>query len=414
MVALMDNESAWDSYPISDFRSEVVFEPDSKDRIGGDGDVVSLDSILPDDILERILSCLPIASVFRAASVCKRWSYIVHSRKSLWANIIPQKPWYFMFTCNDAPLGFAYDPIFRKWYNLFLPCIEKSNWVIASAFGLVCFMDNDNRNRVFVCNPVTRNWTRLLDPPGVKFPEYSTLSISASRRSHIYTIALVKSKQVSADFLQWELSIHIYESECGSWDTLSTEVLMGWRGGDESVICDGVLYCLIHSTVLGNYGHRHSLIMYDLSSKSSRTSLLRTLIPVPCSLTCVRIMNLKDRLVMVGGIAKYDRSDIIKGICVWELHKKEWREIARMPHKFFQGFGEFDDVFASSGADDLIYIQSYGSPALLVFDTKQKQWKWSLKCPVTKRFPLQLFTGFCFKPKLEVFGFDQAIGNNVA
>ncbi|KAG4950964.1 hypothetical protein JHK85_044831 [Glycine max] len=32
-----------------------------------------------------------------------------------------------------------------------------------------------------------------------------------------------------------------------------------------------------------------------------------------------------------------------------------------MPHKYFHGFGEFDDVFASYGTDDLIYIQSYGS-----------------------------------------------------
>jgi len=73
-----------------------------------------------------------------------------------------------------------------------------------------------------------------------------------------------------------------------------------------------------------------------------------------------------------------------------------------MPHKFFQGFGEFDDVFSSSGTDELIYIQSYGAPALLVFDTNLRSWKWSQKCPVTKRFPLQLFTGFCFEPGLGV------------
>ena len=59
-------------------------------------------------------------------------------------------------------------------------------------------------------------------------------------------------------------------------------------------------------------------------------------------------------------------------------------------------------VFASSGTDDLIFIQSYGAPALLVFDMQKNQWKWSQKCPVTKRFPLQLFSGFCFEPRLEI------------
>jgi hypothetical protein len=111
---------------------------------------------------------------------------------------------------------------------------------------------------------------------------------------------------------------------------------------------------------------------------------------------------MKEKLVMVGGISKHDRPDIIKGIGIWVLHDRKWEEIVRMPHKYFQGFGEFDEVFASSGKDDLIYIQSYGSPALLTFDMKVKQWKWSQKCPVTKRFPLQLFSGFCFEPRLKI------------
>lgn len=32
--------------------------------------MVSVDSILPDDLLERIWACLPVASVFRVGCVC--------------------------------------------------------------------------------------------------------------------------------------------------------------------------------------------------------------------------------------------------------------------------------------------------------------------------------------------------------
>ncbi|XP_029119676.1 F-box/kelch-repeat protein At3g61590 [Elaeis guineensis] len=400
----MEGETSWESLSISHFGNEVAdIEPVSEGCDEGEELTVSLDSILPDDILERILSFLPIASIIRAASVCKRWYDIIHSKRFLWANKLPQKPWYYMFTHSESPAGYAYDPILRKWYGFDLPCIEKSNWFVSSSCGLVCSMDNDSRSRIFVFNPITKDWKMLLEPPGAKFPDYSTLAISVDRKSHDYTVVMAKSKQVPGDFLQWDLCIHIYESGSRSWITPIKEVLTGWRGGDESVICDGVLYCLIHSTgVLGTADLRHGLIMYDLSAQSSHTSLMRTFVPVPCSLTCGRLMNLKERLVMVGGIAKYDRPDIIKGIGIWELHKNVWQEVARMPHRFFQGFGEFDDVFASSGTDDLIYIQSYGATALLVFDMSQKQWKWSVKCPVTKRFPLQLFTGFCFEPRLEV------------
>ena len=124
----------------------------------------------------------------------------------------------------------------------------------------------------------------------------------------------------------------------------------GWRGGDESVICDGVLYFLIYSTGNGAPENRHGLIAYNLSSRFSHSLLNRSFIPVPCPLTyaCGRLMNLKGKLVMVGGIGKQDRADIIKGIGIWLLNGREWQEIAHMPHKYFQGFGEFDDVFASS------------------------------------------------------------------
>ncbi|XP_072982767.1 F-box/kelch-repeat protein At3g61590-like [Typha latifolia] len=401
----MESEE-WEFYPAVSHGGEVaayrLVSEDSDDQDGGTS--VSLDTILPDDLLEKVLSSLPIVSIIRSGSVCKRWYEAVHSGRYTWSNMVPQKPWYFMFTCSEeAVSGYAYDPSLRKWYGFDFPCIEKSNWSTSSSCGLVCLMDSENRSRIFVCNPITRDWRRLLDAPGGKSPDYSALAVSVNRKSHNYSVVVAKCKQVPEEYYQWNFSIHIYESDGASWVTPYNDILVGWRGGDECVICDGVLYYLIYSTgVLGSIEPRHCLVMYDLSTRPAHTSLMNMAIPVPCSLTCGRLMNLKDRLVMVGGIGKQDRPGIIKGIGIWELHRKDWREVARMPHKFFQGFGEFDDVFASSGTDDLIYIQSYGSPALLTFDMSQKLWKWAAKSPVMKRFPLQLFTGFCFEPRLEI------------
>ncbi|KAL2251790.1 F-box/kelch-repeat protein At3g61590-like [Sesamum indicum] len=403
----MAAETSWVSHCFDNLANQTL-EYESFSEINDETEkeaasAVSLDLILPDDLLERILAYLPIASIFRAGCVCKRWHEIVTSERFLYtSHVASQKPWYFMFTSSDEPVGYAYDPILRKWYCIDLPCIQTSNWFIASSCGLVCFMDNESRSELYVCNPITRHCKGLDEPPGPKFSDYSALAVSVDRASHYYNISIVKSKQVPGNFFQWDLSIHLYDSEAMTWVTTLTEILMGWRAGDESVICDGVLYFLIYSTGGGGPDNRHGLIMYNLRSRSPHGLLMRSFIPAPCSLTCGRLMNLKEKLIMVGGIGKQDRPDIIKGIGIWLLKGREWQEIARMPHKFFQGFGEFDDVFASSGTDDLIYIQSYGSPTLLIFDVNQKQWKWSQKCPVTKRFPLQLFTGFCFEPRLEV------------
>ncbi|XP_042435083.1 F-box/kelch-repeat protein At3g61590-like [Zingiber officinale] len=409
----MDGVDSWQkSLPIAYFQREVAgFNPMNGNGDGGNHEedehaLISLDAILPDDLLEKVLSFLPIASIIRSSFVCKRWYESVHSGRWSWTKMLPQKPWYFMFNCGgDAVSGYAYDPSLRKWYSFDFPCIEQSNWLTSSSGGLVCAMDNEDRNRVFVCNPITRDWKRLRDAPGGRFPDYSALAVSVDRRTHVYTVAVAKCKQVPQDYYQWDFSIHVYESATRSWTTPFAQVLVGWRGSDECVICDGVLYYLIYSTgVLRNMEQRHCLVIYDLAGQpSSPTSLMQMVIPVPCSLTCGRLMNQGGKLVMVGGIGKPDRPGIIKGIGIWVLlENKEWREVARMPQKFFQGFGEFDDVFASSGAGDVIYIQSFGSPALLTYDMSQKLWKWSAKSPVIKRFPLQLFTGFCFEPRLEV------------
>ncbi|OVA01884.1 F-box domain [Macleaya cordata] len=405
----MEDEASWVTHNFDNIRgefSESESFPGFIDEGNKENTIVSMDFILPDDLLERILAYLPIASIFRAGCVCKRWKEIVKSERFLWnfLNGLSQTPWYFMFTSSDEPIGYAYDPILRKWYSIQLPCIDTSSWFVASSYGLVCFMDNESRSHLFVCNPISKDYKRLEEPPGLKFSDYSALAISVNKKSHNYTVAIVKSKQVPGNFVQWDLAIQVYDSETRMWMTCLTEVLTGWRGGDESVICDGILYFLIYSTGAGTGWpeNRHGLVMYNLSTRSSHDLLIQTFIPVPCALTCGRLMNLKDRLVMVGGIGKHNRTDIIKGIGIWVLNGKDWVEVSRMPHKFFQGFGEFDDVFASSGTDDIIYIQSYGSPALLAFDMNQRQWKWTQKCPVTKRFPLQLFTGFCFEPRLEV------------
>ncbi|KAG8058654.1 hypothetical protein GUJ93_ZPchr0002g25761 [Zizania palustris] len=317
----------WELYPSSFVGAPVIdyglITGDMDDDRSGDL-AVSLDAVLPDDLLEKVLSFLPVASVIRSGCVCKKWHEIVHARRQAWNGMLPQKPWYFMFTCSEeAVSGFAYDPSLRKWYGFDFPCIEKTNWSISSSAGLVCLMDSENRSRIIVCNPITKDWRSLTDAPGGKSADYSALAISVSRVSHHYTVAVARCNQVPSEYYQWEFTIHLYESEIG--------------------------------VLVNNNEHRHCLII--------------------------------ERLVLVGGIGKQDRPGIIKGIGIWELRNKEWHEVARMPHKFFQGFGEFDDVFASCGADDLIYIQSYGSPALLTFEISQKLWKCrALALPIVEPF----------------------------
>lgn len=369
---------------------------------------VSID-ILPYDIHERILSCLPLSAAFRASCVCQRWKQIVHSQRFTLkdANLLSDKTWYFMFTSSVEPVGYLYDSGLRKWYNFELPFMVHHTWNIASSCGLVSFMDDERSKSIYVCNPITREYQILKTPPSSGFPVYSALALSVDQSKSKYTISVVRSMQDSDDFVLWKVSIHVYYSKEKTWLSSVTGAMQGWRPGDVSVICGNVLYILVFYTrqidIQNPVQNLHGLVAYNLDNTEASVGMLRdeSVILAPCALTCGRLMNVQGKLVLVGGIGRLSRPGVIKGIGIWVLDGSVWTEITRMPHKFVQGFGELDDVFASSGGGDLIYIQSYGGTALLIYDMETRQWFWSQKCSMHKKFPLEIFSGFCFEPRLQ-------------
>ncbi|KAL0309295.1 UNVERIFIED_CONTAM: F-box/kelch-repeat protein [Sesamum radiatum] len=84
----MAAETSWVNHCFDNSANETV-EYESFSEINDETEkeaaaAVSLDLILPDDLLERILAYLPIASIFRAGCVCKRWHDIVTSERFLW------------------------------------------------------------------------------------------------------------------------------------------------------------------------------------------------------------------------------------------------------------------------------------------------------------------------------------------
>ncbi|GAB4857479.1 hypothetical protein Ancab_015388 [Ancistrocladus abbreviatus] len=358
---------------------------------------VCINFVLPDDLLEQVLSLLPIASIARAGCVCRKWNETVHSRAFIKkvSRTTSQKPWYFMFTRPNKPFGHVYDPTLLKWYPFQIPHIEPENYLIASSSGLLCFTPNSNMRELYVCNPITKTCRKLEQPTCPEYPLHSALAITLNEPSshYSYTVGIVRSTQAHAENLVWDVAIDVYSSDRLKWESPVKFTSQWWRGGGNSVIRNGVLYFVVYLSRRPEFAKVHfGLLAYNLSSQSFNFKVEDHLILAPCHLTCMRIMNLKDELVMVGGIEKLGRQGIIKGIGIWSLKGREWVEVSRMPHKFFKGCGEFDDVFGSSGSDKIIYIQSYGSPALLMFTMNSKQWKWSQKCPVTKRFHSQLFS----------------------
>ncbi|KAK1378187.1 F-box/kelch-repeat protein [Heracleum sosnowskyi] len=367
-------------------------------RVDREGDLVSI-LALPSEVQELILTFLPLACIVGASCVCKKWKQIVHCGKFKMNNdgISSKKPWYFMFTNYDDHNGKIYDPEQGYWYDFKFPFNLKDTWKVAACSGLICFMqENDCDFEIYICNPITRKCIQFEEGFGAQQSSYSSLALSVDQASHAYTIAIVRTWEVQDSFSRWNTSIHIYNSVKRTWLPPFVETLSGWRAGNDSIVFDGVLYFVV--TELGTT-NCHALLSYNIKSSSSNGDLIKTLIPIPFSLTSVRLMQLQDKIVVVGGVGSHD---IPENIGVWMLKGTWWEEVSSVPNSFIQGFEELDDVFASSGAGDLIYIQMYGAKSLLVFDMKSKVWKWCQKCPLSKKSDLQLFSGFCFEPRLDI------------
>ncbi|KMT11997.1 hypothetical protein BVRB_5g099590 [Beta vulgaris subsp. vulgaris] len=410
----MEPEPSWEDYgywPIRKENRTRKVDPEVVDSLvrtyvdDEERHVVCINTILPDDIIEQVLGHLPVSTIIKAGCVCKKWNDILQSGQFIhnFPNVSPQKPWYFMFTNDSDPRGHVYDPLFSRWYRFEIPYVERPTWNIVSSSGLVCFMNNDSMRKLYVCNPITKHCRKLAGPAGAEVYDYCALAISLDKSSQNYTMAVVRSKQDPREEENWYLSIDVYCSEKNQWECPVDVTLQAWRSRTDSVICGGILYFGVYLTrLMGFVRPRYGVLAYDLASHSFDPDVDERVIPAPCLVTCMRLINLKEELVMVGGIEKQGRFGVIKGIGIWVLRGKEWEEVSRMPNKFFRGFGEFDDVFASSGFDNLIYIQSYGSPVLLMFEMNSKEWRWSHRCPAIKKNPLQLFSGICFEARLDI------------
>ncbi|KAK6935471.1 hypothetical protein RJ641_035626 [Dillenia turbinata] len=267
----MEWKNSWISYEYDDpnDRSEVFdsyAELNANNEEQEENNLVSINSVLPDDLLEQILAFLPMVTV-----TCS-------------------------FT-DEQPTGYVHDPMIPKWYSFDIPDIRTRSCLVSSSCGPVCFMDNNNGGELYVCNPMTKDGKKIGKPPGFE----------------------------------------VYDSQSSTWLSLLIQHMDGWRGGAESVICDGVLWLLVCKAT-GNAppGTQHGLVTYDLSNDLSKgsSSGMDFFIHAPCWLTCGRLMNQNSKLVLVGGIGRQDRMDVIKGIGIWTLNGKKWEEITRMPRVF--------------------------------------------------------------------------------
>ncbi|XP_042396578.1 F-box/kelch-repeat protein At3g61590-like [Zingiber officinale] len=184
--------------------------------------------------------------------------------------------------------------------------------------------------------------------------------------------------------------------EKGIWCTSSS---CGLIGSYEAVICDGVLYYFMSHPDLTT---PHLMALDLMKPPSSIQSLLQEFIPVPYPLICAGLINLSNKLVMVGKKDYWPH----EGVVILELEDKTWREVAQMPISMYKKL-RCNYLICCCGTDDFLFMHSSMWQSLLTFDMRQKVWKW-----LSHHYLEQLhfcneseslfYCVFCFEPRLDI------------
>ena len=351
----------------------------------------SIWKLLPEDLIERVLACLPMHSIFRMRCVCKRWYSLLFSERFVakYSALSPQKPWIVMYTAGR--ISSAYNSTLKKWHDLVIPAISPEKCVLAAAEGLLCYGNEFFPwPNLFVCNPLTKFWQHL--PPMRFIKTIHVVGMACDRVSTSYKI-LVAGLYFD-DAHNGRLATEIYDSTTNTWTIGGTPwpiMAAAWKlGAGYAVWSQGLFYCITFSPF--------GVITYNLEKHV--WDEVRCKMP-PC-IVSPSLVECHGRLIMVGGCEEGN----FLGIRIWELERSKmvWVEIERMPRKLRR---EFVDLLRPSrhffcfGTSNLICLSiSESSPAML-YDLDDGSWQWLPNCPRLPDINNWQLRGISFEPRLD-------------
>ena len=367
-------------------------------------------SNLPTDILERVFTFLPIASVCQFRMLSKSWNRYITSPNFTHAqasNVSPEEyvliaspqSWYKNWCVLDVArrrfLNFSDEFLRNHVQQGLAPLIRSHNFEcsdvhkVAPAGGLFCMKYLCSKTCVsahFVCNPVLKTVKQL--PYLAWWSEYDHVTVmSTDRVSMEYEIFVVNIpyRHYKVGHALFEPhSIFVYESKTGSWRSALYKPLnpsvnyssyqVRW---DTLTIFRNQQYCVV------NKGSCGGIVSYD--KETGEVSDLAG-IDIPLAPTSHLIVN-KDKLFCVirVGDDTYDFSSVE----IFEINiiKKESILLTEMPHDLLIWVLDHDDlhrqlswstmqskirVVTAQSADSILIYTDVGRCA--VYSLSKKSW----------------------------------------
>lgn len=271
------------------------------------------------DILEEILSHVPLIHLIPALHVSKSWNQAVHSSLS---RHNPPKPWLILHSqATRSPCAIsthAYDPRSHLWIKISQPSLVKnSSTIIRSSHSNFLYTISPSRLS-FSFDPLNLTWQHV-GPPLVWRGDPIVAKVGVS----------IVVAGGTCDFEDDPLAVEIYDTKTGTWrarDSMPASLRDSASSTWLSVAAtDEKLFVMEKQS-----GKTHC---FDL--KSNDWSAPHDLRPDPrCFYSVMGCMD--DRLIVVGLIWDAEKVEKVK---VWEVACESFeycREIGEMPSALVQ------------------------------------------------------------------------------
>lgn len=290
---------------------------------------------IPDDVLERVLTKLPLASHYRFRAVSKAWLALLSSPTFL-RQCVPHSgssspsPWVCSFGTEPTSLP--------KWEMLphlpgadvkvnkidlsFLP--NKVAYICTSDEGLLCFRtcqtgqssDRDSKDRMslHVCNPLTRRWREL---PEIMLQDMDVvmMSMEVSPNLDSFKVVVVSDEE---SFFNWK--IHVFDSQTDTWGVKKWVTPGG--GNRRSVLSGHFIYCYADAAKLFVYDIQQGRVVRDFGVPK----------PAGVSYRYFGIVAFRGSVFLVGQL------DPFTGYGIWRLDEvnRRWVELSLLPEAQFK------------------------------------------------------------------------------
>ncbi|XP_077212197.1 F-box only protein 6-like isoform X2 [Tasmannia lanceolata] len=315
----------------------------------------------PQDLFEAVIARLPIATFFRFRSVCRKWNSLLasHSFAQHCAEVPQVYPWFYTITHEDVKSGAMYDPSLKKWHHPTIPSLPTKAIIlpVASAGGLVCFMDIGHRN-FFVCNPLTQSFREL---PARSVRVWSRVAVGMTLNGNS------TSNGYKILWLGCNGDHEVYDSVNNSWARpgcmppgIKLPLSLNFRS--QAISIDGTLYFM--------RADPDGILSYDMASGVWK----QFSVPPPPHLTDYNLAESKGRIMLVGLLTKNSATCV----CIWELQKMTllWKEVDRMPNIWCLEFYGKHVRMTCLGNRGLLMLslRSRQMNRLVTYDVHRKEW----------------------------------------